>query len=49
MLAGLVAITFAVVALSAAGGEYEGHGHGEAQGHGETHDEAGSAAIPGIE
>ena len=48
MLAGLVAIAFAVVALGAAGGD-EGHGHGEAQGHGETHDEAGSAAIPGIE
>ena len=48
VLAGLVAIAFAVVALDAAGGD-EGHGHGEIQGHGEMHDEAGSAAIPGIE
>ena len=48
VLAGLVAIAFAVVALNAAGGE-EGHGHGEIQGHGEMHDEAGTASIPGTE
>jgi len=47
VLAGLVAIAFAVVALNAAGGE--GHGHGEIPGHGEMHDEAGPAAVPGIE
>ena len=44
VLAGLVAIAFAVVALGAAGGD-EGHGHGEMHGHDEMHGEAGSAAI----
>ena len=54
VLAGLVAIAFAVVALGAAGHDEE-HDHGEvpgheeADGHGEMHDEAGTAAIPGME
>ena len=48
LLAGSVAIAFAVFALDAGGGD-EGHGHGEVHVHGQTHDEAGSAAIPGTE
>ena len=48
VLAGLVAIAFSVVALDAAGGD-EGHGHEVVHGHGEMHDEAGSAAMPGME
>jgi len=48
VLAGLVAIAFAVVALGAAGGD-EGHGHGEMHGHDEMHGEAGSAPIAGMD
>jgi hypothetical protein len=48
VLAGLVAIAFAVVAMGAAGGD-EGHGHGEMPGHDEMHGEAGPSAIAGMD